>query len=112
VRHAFDGSFYTLTMQSSGRPPPTWGGVGEPPNAKCRGTALKGWFLEWVKIGLNWVRFQFLKKAKSGKQPMFTDGFAFFELGSFSRFCVFYKGWLATETQAQSKDRKLGPELK
>jgi len=43
----------------------------------------------WVQIGLNWVRFQFLKKAKNGKYPMFTDGFAFIELGSFSRFCVF-----------------------
>jgi hypothetical protein len=42
-----------------------------------------------IKIGLNWVRFQFLKKAKNGKYPMFTDGFAFFELGSFSRFRVF-----------------------
>jgi len=50
---------------------------------------VEGWFLEWVKIGLNWVRFQFWKKAKSGKYSMFTDGFAFFELGSFSRFSYF-----------------------
>jgi hypothetical protein len=50
---------------------------------------VEGCFLEWVKIGLNWVRFQFLKKAKTLNSPMFTSGFAFFELGSFSRFCVF-----------------------
>jgi hypothetical protein len=53
---------------------------------------VEGWFLEWVKFGLNWVRFQFLKRAKSGNSSMFTDGFAFCELGSFSRFCVFTRG--------------------
>ena len=39
--------------------------------------------------GLNWVRFHFLKKSKLEKSSMFSGGFAFFELGSFSRFCVF-----------------------
>jgi hypothetical protein len=43
----------------------------------------------WVGIGLNWVRFHFLKKAKLVKSSMFERGFAFFELGSFSHFCVF-----------------------
>ena len=42
-----------------------------------------------IKIGLNWVRFHFLKKSKLVKSSMFNGGFAFFELGSFSRFCVF-----------------------
>jgi hypothetical protein len=42
-----------------------------------------------LKIGLNWVRFHFLKKAKLVKSSMFTDGLAFFELGSFSRFSFF-----------------------
>ncbi|MGA2868241.1 MAG: hypothetical protein ABSF34_03650 [Verrucomicrobiota bacterium] len=41
------------------------------------------------KIGLNWVRFHFLKKAKLVISSMFTDGFAFFELGSFSHFSYF-----------------------
>ena len=40
----------------------------------------------WVGIGLNWVRFHFLKKSKLEKSSMFNGGFAFFELGSFSRF--------------------------
>jgi hypothetical protein len=44
---------------------------------------------KWVQIGLNWVRFQFLKKSKLAKSSMFNGGFAFFELGSFSLFCVF-----------------------
>src|SRR5580698_3883200 len=39
-----------------------------------------------IKIGLNWVRFHFLKKSKWVKSSMFNGGFAFFELGSFSRF--------------------------
>ena len=39
--------------------------------------------------GLNWIRFHFLEKSKLVKSSMFTIGFAFFELGSFSRFCVF-----------------------
>jgi hypothetical protein len=39
-----------------------------------------------VQIGLKWVRFHFLKKAKLVKSSMFNGGFAFFELGSFSRF--------------------------
>ena len=43
----------------------------------------------WVGIGLNWVRFHFLKKSKLEKSSMFNGGFAFFELGSFSHFCVF-----------------------
>jgi hypothetical protein len=43
----------------------------------------------WVGIGLNWVRFHFLKKSKLAKSSMFNEGFAFFELGSFSRFYVF-----------------------
>jgi hypothetical protein len=38
------------------------------------------------KIGLNWVRFHFLKKSKLEKSSMFKRGFAFFKLGSFSRF--------------------------
>ena len=42
-----------------------------------------------VGIGLNWVRFHFLKKSKLEKSSMFNGGFAFFELGSFSRFCIF-----------------------
>ena len=42
----------------------------------------------WVGFGLNWVRFHFLKKSKFVKSSMFTRRFAFFELGSFSRFCV------------------------
>ena len=46
----------------------------------------------WVGIGLNWVRFHFLKKSKWVKSSMFNGGFAFFELGSFSRFCIFKKG--------------------
>ena len=41
----------------------------------------------WVGIGLNWVRFHFSKKSKLVKSLMFNGGFAFFELGSFSRFC-------------------------
>jgi hypothetical protein len=40
----------------------------------------------WVQNGLNWVRFHFLKKSKLVKSSMFNGGFAFFELGSFSRF--------------------------
>jgi hypothetical protein len=40
----------------------------------------------WVQIGLKWVRFHFLKKSKLVKSSMFIGGFAFFELGSFSRF--------------------------
>ena len=51
----------------------------------------------WVEIGLNWVRFHFLKKSKLVKSSMFNGGFAFFELGSFSRFYVFKKGRLAIE---------------
>ena len=43
----------------------------------------------WVGIGLNWVRFHFLKKSKWVKSSMFNGEFAFVELGSFSRFCVF-----------------------
>ena len=43
----------------------------------------------WVQNGLNWVRFHFLKKSKLVKSSMFNGGSAFFELGSFSRFCVF-----------------------
>jgi hypothetical protein len=43
----------------------------------------------WVGIGLNWVRFHFLKKSKLVKSSMFEREFAFSELGSFSRFCVF-----------------------
>jgi hypothetical protein len=43
----------------------------------------------WVQIGLKWVRFHFSKKSKSVKPSMFNGGFTFFELGSFSRFCVF-----------------------
>ena len=43
----------------------------------------------WVQIGLKWVRFHFLKKSKLEKSSIFNGGFAFFELGSFSRFCVF-----------------------
>ena len=46
----------------------------------------------WVGIGLNWVRFHFLKKSKLVKSSMFNGVFAFFELGSFSRFCIFKKG--------------------
>jgi hypothetical protein len=91
-----NGNPLTSTTQSSGRPPPTWGGVGEPPaeasNLRMPCDGVEGWFLEWVKIGLNWVRFQFLKKAKMENSPMFINGFAFFELGSFSRFCVFTRG--------------------
>ena len=45
----------------------------------------------WVGIGLNWVRFRFLKKSKLVKSSMFEKGFAFFELGSFSRFYVFWR---------------------
>ena len=45
-----------------------------------------------IKIGLKWVRFHFLKKAKLVKSSMFNGGFAFFELGSFSRFYFFLKG--------------------
>ena len=41
------------------------------------------------KIGLNWVRFHFLKKSKLVKSSMSNGGFAFFELGSFSRFHFF-----------------------
>ena len=44
----------------------------------------------WVGIGLNWVRFHFLKKSKLVKSLMFNGGFAFFELGSFSRFSYFF----------------------
>jgi hypothetical protein len=43
----------------------------------------------WVGIGLNWVRFHFLKKSKLMKSSMFNGGLAFIELGSFSRFRVF-----------------------
>ena len=43
----------------------------------------------WVGIGLNWVCFHFLKKSKLVKSSMFERLFTFFELGSFSRFCVF-----------------------
>ena len=43
----------------------------------------------WVGIGLNWVRFHFLKKSKLVKSSMFERGFAFFELGSFSRLSYF-----------------------
>ena len=46
----------------------------------------------WVGIGLNWVRFHFLKKPKLAKASMFTGVFAFFELGSFSRFSYLKKG--------------------
>jgi hypothetical protein len=53
----------------------------------------------WVKIGLKWVRFHFLKKSKLMKSSMFNGGFAFFELGSFSRFLYFKKGRLATEVR-------------
>ena len=42
-----------------------------------------------IQIGLNWVRFHFLKKSELVKSSMFNGGFAFIELGSFSRFCVF-----------------------
>ena len=42
-----------------------------------------------VRIGSNWVRFHFLKKLKLVKSSMFNGGFAFFELGSFSRFHFF-----------------------
>src|ERR1700728_1453369 len=56
----------------------------------------------WVGIGLNWVRFHFLKKSKLVKSSMFNGGFAFFELGSFSRFCVFKKRRLATGTDPPS----------
>jgi hypothetical protein len=52
-----------------------------------------------ARIGSNWVRFHFLKKLKLVKSSMFNGGFTFFELGSFSRFCVFKKWWLATEAQ-------------
>ena len=45
-----------------------------------------------VGIGLNWVRFHFLKKSKLVKSSMFERGFVFFELSSFSRLCVFKKG--------------------
>ena len=45
--------------------------------------------INWVQFGLKWVRFHFLKKSKSVKSSMFKGGFAFFELGSFSRFYVF-----------------------
>ena len=31
----------------------------------------------WVGIGLNWVRFHFLKKAKMGNSPMFIRRFIF-----------------------------------
>jgi hypothetical protein len=51
-------------------------------------------------LGWNWVRFHFLKKPKLAKQSMFNGGFAFFELGSFSRFSYFKKGRLATEVRA------------
>ena len=44
---------------------------------------------KWVQIGLKWVRFHFSKKSKLVESSMFNGGFAFFELGSFSRFCVF-----------------------
>jgi hypothetical protein len=63
--------------------------------ATCRRSPrLKGcgWAIaikNWVGIGLKWVRFHFLKKSKLVKSSMFNGGFAFFELGSFSRFCVF-----------------------
>jgi hypothetical protein len=43
----------------------------------------------WVQNGLKWVRFHFLKKSKLVKSSMFNGGFAFFELGSFSRFHFF-----------------------
>ena len=56
----------------------------------------------WVGIGLKWVRFHFLKKSKLVKSSMFNGGFAFFELGSFSRFCVFKKRRLATGTDPPS----------
>jgi len=50
-------------------------------------------------LGSNWVRFHFLKKSKLVKSARFNGGFAFFELGSFRRFCVFKKGRLATGTE-------------
>jgi hypothetical protein len=40
----------------------------------------------WVGIGLDWVRFHFLKKSKLVKSSMFKRRFTFIELGSFSRF--------------------------
>ena len=51
----------------------------------------------WLGIGLNWVCFRFLTKSKLVKSSMFNGGLVFFELGSFSRFCVFSKGRMATE---------------
>ena len=53
----------------------------------------------WVGIGLKWVRFHFFKKSKLVESSMFERGFAFFELGSFSRFCVFLNhGWAPMDT--------------
>ena len=45
--------------------------------------------INWVQFGLKWVRFHFLKKTKLVISSMFSGEFSFFELGSFSRFCVF-----------------------
>ena len=62
-------------------------------------TVQKPEFRRWdlaIQIGLKWVRFHFLKKSKLVKSSIFNGGFAFYELGSFSRFYVFKKGWLAT----------------
>jgi hypothetical protein len=55
----------------------------------------------WVGFGLNWVRFHFFKKLQLVKPSMFERGFTFFELGSFSRFYVFKKGRLDTDTEAK-----------
>ena len=57
--------------------------------ATCRRSPHAFSDINWVQFGLNWVRFHFLKKSKLVKSSIFNGGFAFFELGSFNRFCVF-----------------------
>jgi hypothetical protein len=69
-----------------------------------------------IQIGLNWVRFHFLKKSKLVKSSMFNRGLAFFELGSFSRFHVFNQhiaGSLFLNTEGnEGNEVKTGTEIK
>jgi hypothetical protein len=55
-----------------------------------------------LELGLNWVRFHFFKKPKLAKSSIFNGGFAFFELGSFSRFSYFKMGRLAKEKKQKT----------
>ena len=62
------------------------------------------WFVDGAKIGLNWVRFQFLKFSKTRLSHTLTMRFSFSELGSFSRFYVFQShGW----TRIKNEERRI-----